>query len=95
MVMKMEWEDRGDGDMDKDMPTSLTSGTVQSVDSEFWLGRVPEVSSLEEQLRELKPDGMDEAEIEELAMLIRWILEYEPSRRPSVEAILAHPWFSS
>ena len=90
-----EIEDCDEGrDMDQGMPDSLSFDTAQSMDSDFWLARVGEVPPLEEQLRELKPDGMDEAEIEELARLLRWILEYEPSKRPSVESIL-DPWFSS
>ncbi len=81
--------------MDEDILDSPTSDTARSLDSDFWLARVGEVSALEEQLRELEPDEMDEAEIEELARLLRWILEYEPSKWPSVEGILAHSWFSS
>jgi non-specific serine/threonine protein kinase len=37
---------------------------------------------------------MDGREEEEVFKLLRWILEYDVSKRPSAEAILGHPWFS-
>jgi non-specific serine/threonine protein kinase len=56
---------------------------------------VREFLPLEDQLRDLKSEDMDDAEMDEVARLLRWILEYDASKRPSAEAILAHPWFSS
>ncbi|EAQ85634.1 hypothetical protein CHGG_06887 [Chaetomium globosum CBS 148.51] len=66
-----------------------------SESSDFWLANVGQFLPLEDQLRDPKPKDMDDAEIDEVARLLRWILEYDASKRPSAEAILAHPWFSS
>lgn len=48
---------------------------------------------LEAQFKENKPDDLDEAEADVVTTLIRSILRYEPSQRPSAEEILKHPWF--
>ena len=80
---------------DEASPDSPTSETTLSESSSFWLADPGEIASLENQLRDLKPDDMDEDEVNEVSRLLRWILEYDASQRPSVEAILAHPWFSS
>ena len=94
--------DDGDGDdgddgkaRDEARPDSPTSEAALSESSSFWLADPGELASLEDQLRELKPDDMDDDEVNEVSRLLRWILEYDASKRPSVEAILAHPWFSS
>lgn len=63
--------------------------------SDFWLANMREFLPLEDRLRDLKPEAMDDAEMDEVARLLRCILEYDASKRPSAEAILAHPWFSS
>ncbi|EGY19378.1 uncharacterized protein VDAG_09580 [Verticillium dahliae VdLs.17] len=49
--------------------------------------------SLEQQLRKCKPDDMEEAEEAIVLELLRWILQYDPEKRPSAEEILTHPWF--
>jgi len=77
------------------------SGTDDDSDSEtsqrssFSLADPGTFASLEEQVREHKPEGMGEEEVEEVSQLLRWILEYDASKRPSADAILRHPWFSS
>lgn len=85
----------GDDSDDKDEampPDSPTSETSRSAPSS--LADQGELSPLEDQLRDGKPDDMDEEEVQEVSRLLRWILEYDTSKRPSAEAILAHPWFN-
>lgn len=82
--------DADDGTMSPHSPSS-----EKSLSSSFWLANVGKFAPLEDQLREYKPDDMDEDEVEEVAKLIRWILDYDMTKRPLVEAILEHPWFSS
>ncbi|GKZ95432.1 hypothetical protein AnigIFM59636_009438 [Aspergillus niger] len=48
--------------------------------------------SMEEQFDSAEPD-IDEKEADEVKTLIRWILQYDPAKRPSPEEILSHPWF--
>ncbi|KAH6847670.1 kinase-like domain-containing protein [Chaetomium sp. MPI-CAGE-AT-0009] len=96
----VDLDDGDDGDDGNDgqaqgeaIPDSPTDDMSES--SDFWLANVRELLPLEDQLRDLKPEDMDDAEMDEVARLLRWILEYDASKRPSAEAILAHPWFSS
>jgi hypothetical protein len=42
---------------------------------------------------ENKPDDIDAEEAKVITTLIRQILKYDPSQRPSAEEILGHPWF--
>ncbi|KAG4268041.1 CMGC/SRPK protein kinase [Fusarium proliferatum] len=37
---------------------------------------------------------MTEDKAQEVKKLIRWILQYDPAKRPSAEEILRHPWFA-
>ena len=48
--------------------------------------------SMEESFDQACPD-LDEKEAHEVKALIRWILHYDPTKRPSPVEILAHPWF--
>ncbi|GKZ30316.1 hypothetical protein AbraIFM66950_008653 [Aspergillus brasiliensis] len=48
--------------------------------------------SMEEQFDSTNPD-IDGKEANEVKALIRWILQYDPAKRPSPVEILAHPWF--
>ncbi len=84
-----------DDDRVEASPYSPASEAALSESSSFWVADPGEIASLEDQLRELKPDGMGEDEVGEVSQLLRWILGYDASKRPSVEAILAYPWFSS
>lgn len=105
VVVGLEAEEDGDRDGDEDLdldleeddeamsPTSPSSD--KSLASSFWLANVERFAPLEDQLRESKPDDMDDEEVEEVAKLLRWILDYDTSKRPPVEAILEHSWFSS
>lgn len=49
--------------------------------------------SLEERFREHKPEDIDEAEEQQILHLLRWIFQHDAARRPTVDEILAHPWF--
>jgi PAS domain-containing protein len=49
--------------------------------------------SLEKLFEKNKPEDIDEAEAEVVTALIRQILKYEPSQRPSALELLQHPWF--
>jgi len=105
VVVGLEGEEDGgpDGGQDLDLdleedgeamsPTSPFSD--KSLPSSFWLAHVERFAPLEDQLRENKPDDMNDEEVEEVEKLIRWILDYDTSKRPPVEAILEHSWFSS
>jgi hypothetical protein len=48
---------------------------------------------LEKLFEKNKPADIDEAEAEVVTALIRQILKYEPSQRPSALELLQHPWF--
>ncbi|KAF7556743.1 hypothetical protein G7Z17_g1257 [Cylindrodendrum hubeiense] len=51
--------------------------------------------SLETLFKENKTDDIDEAESAVIIALIRQILNYEPSLRPTAEELLGNPWFHS
>ncbi|KAF5640445.1 CMGC SRPK kinase [Fusarium sp. NRRL 52700] len=55
----------------------------------------PDPSELEtmEAAFDKKCREMPEEEAQEVKKLIRWILQYDPAKRPSAEEILRHPWF--
>lgn len=87
-------DDGGDGEdqaMPPDSPTSETSRTASSSLAD----KPNKLAPLEDQLRNCKLEDMDEEGVQEVSRLLRWIMEYDASKRPSAEALLAHPWFSS
>ncbi|KAK4144217.1 kinase-like domain-containing protein [Dichotomopilus funicola] len=90
-----EDDDYGDDDGGDDDMGDVDATSPISTSSSFWLADVEKFAPLEDQLRDNKPDDMSDDEVEEVAKLIRWILDYDTSKRPSVEAILEHPWFKS
>ncbi|KNG86152.1 putative serine protein kinase [Aspergillus nomiae NRRL 13137] len=51
-----------------------------------------EQTSMEESFDLAEPD-LDETEARKVKGLIRWILQYDPSKRPSPAQILSDPWF--
>ncbi|EEP75985.1 predicted protein [Uncinocarpus reesii 1704] len=51
-----------------------------------------EQTSMEESFDRASPD-LDEEEAHKVKALIRWILQYDPAKRPSPAEILADPWF--
>ncbi|KAB8255639.1 kinase-like domain-containing protein [Aspergillus pseudonomiae] len=51
-----------------------------------------EQTSMEESFDLAEPD-LDETEARKVKALIRWILQYDPSKRPSPAQILSDPWF--
>ena len=58
-------------------------------------GREPlmlEEESMEEMFDRARPE-IDEEEARRIKTLIRRILQYDPSKRPSAEEILRDPWF--
>lgn len=89
--------DDGDAGNGEDEATPLDSPTSKTGQSRSSLSLVDlgDFSSLENEFRDLKPDDMDEEEVEEVVRMMRWILQYDASKRPSAKAVLAHPWFSS
>ncbi|KAI9830155.1 MAG: hypothetical protein M1819_005832 [Sarea resinae] len=50
--------------------------------------------SLEVLFEQNKPDDIDTEEAKVITELIRSILQFEPSQRPSAEELLQHPWFN-
>lgn len=51
-----------------------------------------EQRSMEEALDQAGPD-LNEEEARKVKALIRWILQYDPAKRPSPAEILQDPWF--
>jgi non-specific serine/threonine protein kinase len=51
-----------------------------------------EQASMEESFDRARPD-LDEEEAHKVKALIRWILQYDPAKRPSPAEILSDPWF--
>lgn len=51
-----------------------------------------EQTSMEELFDQAGPE-LDEEEGHKVKALIRWILQYDPAKRPSPAEILQHPWF--
>ncbi|KAF4342889.1 CMGC SRPK kinase [Fusarium beomiforme] len=52
-----------------------------------------ELATMEERFDKASPDMTDE-EADEAKKFIRWVLQYDPAKRPSAEEILRHPWFA-
>ncbi len=48
--------------------------------------------SMEEAFDRAGPE-IDEEEARRVEALIRWILQYDPAKRPSLPEILSDPWF--
>ncbi|KAK6384336.1 hypothetical protein LTS17_001899 [Exophiala oligosperma] len=48
---------------------------------------------LEVRFKEHKPDDIDDVEADVITSLIRSILRYEASQRPTADDLLEHPWF--
>jgi non-specific serine/threonine protein kinase len=46
-----------------------------------------------EELFDLAGPDLDEEEANKVKALIRWILQYDPAKRPSPAKILSDPWF--
>ena len=53
---------------------------------------MPEQTSMEELFDRAGPD-LNEEEAHKVKALIRWILQYDPAKRPSPAEILYDPWF--
>jgi serine/threonine protein kinase len=51
--------------------------------------------SLEKAFDEEKPGDMSAEEAHVIKGLLRWILDYDPTKRPSASELLKHPWFST
>lgn len=51
-----------------------------------------EQTSMEELFDQAGPD-LNEEEAHKVKALIRWILQYDPAKRPSPAEILYDPWF--
>lgn len=51
-----------------------------------------EQTSMEELFDQTGPD-LDEDEAHRVKALIRWILQYDPAKKPSPTEILSNPWF--
>lgn len=68
-------------------------GRAKTVKSEDGKEDILPWYSLEHLMESWKDLGLSGAEKVEIAELVRWILMYDPDERPSVEALLRHPWF--
>lgn len=63
-----------------------------SANAEDPLVKMARCHSLEERFHEHKPEDIDEAEERQITGFLRWILQLDAARRPTVNKILAHPW---
>ncbi|KAI9931092.1 hypothetical protein MW887_010749 [Aspergillus wentii] len=68
-----------------------------------YIGKIPEgadpaglepLPSLEECFDKKKPAELSDEEAGVVKKLLRWILDYDPAKRPSASELLAHPWFA-
>jgi non-specific serine/threonine protein kinase len=50
--------------------------------------------SLEEAFERNKPSDLSDEDARKTVALVRDILQYETAKRPSIETLLSHPWFS-
>lgn len=55
---------------------------------------VDEELTMEEAFDQARPD-LDEEEARRVKALVRQILQYDPTKRPTAEEILSDPWFAS
>lgn len=51
-----------------------------------------EQTSMEELFDRTEPD-LDREEADKVKALIRWVLQYDPRKRPSPAKIMSDPWF--
>lgn len=63
--------------------------------SEIAEGELYQGPSLEEAFQESMPEGIENEEATHILTLLRAILQYEPSLRPSTEELLEDQWFRS
>ncbi|RBR20298.1 uncharacterized protein FIESC28_05262 [Fusarium coffeatum] len=96
-----EGEDSPNEDKDEDIRNTGNSASLgaesdeeMSDTSSVPLAYPGEYSSLERQFADEKPDDIRETEEQEILHLLRWIFQYDPSRRPSTAELLDHPWVS-
>lgn len=68
-----------------------------------FVGKIPEGSDpmeapctprLEEFFDQEKPPDVSEEDANDIKRILRWILQYDASKRPSAAEILNDPWFS-
>ena len=96
-----EGEDSPNEDKDEDIRDAGNSARADAESDEEMsdtssvsLAYPGEYSSLERQFADEKPDDIGETEEQEILHLLRWIFQYDPSRRPSTAELLDHPWVS-
>ena len=91
--------DRGDDEAGKSLETQGDEVSSEVVDEDYEsykaeYGDGPWINSpLEVLFKQNKPEDIDEEEADVVTSLIRTILKYEPSERPSAAELLEHPWF--
>lgn len=62
--------------------------------SEDHLSKMHPDPPLEEYFDQLKPDEMSDEDAQHVKRILRWILQYDVSKRPSTSELLKDPWFS-
>ncbi|KAK3367839.1 kinase-like domain-containing protein [Podospora didyma] len=77
-----------DGDSDDNSDDTLGSG------SDSVLAEPDQFNMLEKQLDDGKPADMNEDEMQLVLTMLRRVFRLEPSRRPSAQHLLTHPWFA-
>ncbi|CRG86382.1 hypothetical protein PISL3812_03388 [Talaromyces islandicus] len=100
-----DMESDGEYGRDEDYPDHMADGSVEDENAEEY-DQIPVVNggladqppmitneSLEVQFDKKKPDDIDSEEAKVITELIRKILRYEPSERPTAAELLQHRWF--
>ena len=53
---------------------------------------IPDLGTLEQLFDDGRPSEIDKREVDMVKDLLRWILQYNPAKRPSTAQLLQHPW---
>lgn len=81
---------------DTEFDDELDAGMVDSEDEAEDLPAEPFINdSLEVQFNRNKPDDVNDEEAKVITTIIRQILQYETSKRPTAEQLLGHEWLRS
>ena len=74
-------------------PIDSTEGCGGEPDSS--LGQPGRPNGLEAAFERNKPSDLGDEDAHNTVALVRGILQYEPAKRPSIDSLLRHSWFSN
>lgn len=93
--LNSEMYDSEDGGSESDGGSALSDEHPPTSNAEDALASIRLREPLEEFFWRKKPKDMDGIEGKQILHLLRWILQYDPAKRPSAEEILKHEWFQA